>query len=116
MTDPTPIIARLGLVRDQLAEARRYVRTGPDAARKMLSDVTYVIHECYEMTPVVERHEITRHWANVNSVHEAIGVDADAACGGIDLVRHELACLMSQLRREWEQEARDRELTEAYSR
>jgi hypothetical protein len=32
MTDPTPYIARLGLARDQLAEARRYVRTQSQAA------------------------------------------------------------------------------------
>jgi hypothetical protein len=114
VNDPTPFIARLGLARDRLAEARRYVRTQSQAARKILADATYVFHECWEMRRDCDRSEVQRHWANVNAVHEAIGIDPDAATGGIDLVRHELDCLMGNLRREWEREARDRELTEAY--
>jgi alkylation response protein AidB-like acyl-CoA dehydrogenase len=116
VNDPTPYIARLGLARDQLAEARRYVRTRPQTARKTLAGVTHVFHECWEMTWGLEQVEITRHWANVNAVRSAVGVDPDASCGGIDLVLHELALLMGNLRREWELEDRDRELTEAYGR
>jgi hypothetical protein len=114
MTDPTPYIARLGLARDQLAEARRYVRTQSQAARKILADAILVLNECWLMTWGEARSEIRRHWFNIEAARSAIGVDPDAATGGIDLVRHELASLMSDLRREWEREARDRELTEAY--
>jgi hypothetical protein len=57
---------------------------------------------------------VARSWYNINAVRSAVGVDNDAAIGGIDLVRHELSYLMSDLRRKWEREARDRELTEAY--
>lgn len=121
MNDPTPFIARLALARDHIAEARRYVRTQSQAARKILAE-TMVIFDAMEDDAYYIDGEhlfdttsmVARSWDNINAVRSAVGVDNDAACGGIDLVRHELAILMSDLRREWEREDRDRGLAEAY--
>lgn len=103
-----PVLTGLDLVRDQLAEARRFTHTKPSATEHMLGMA--IGNLALDRRQLDHRRIVENLIVGLGAIHAA----PDATDAAITLSLWELGDLASRLRKADEAEARDAELMDAY--